>query len=117
MHLGRSQKKFQQIFPKNGRVITVQNDLVNEKKTQFCNFKAVELKNYTKSTWKIDKLKRKCMGNSLLVVWGLYKGAPGNTPKKKAKNGLFWLFFEKLSCLKRPNPSKFVWAILLDVRD
>ena len=57
------------------------------------------------------------MGNSLLVVWGLYKGAPGNTPQKKAKNGLFWLFFEKLSCLKRPNPSKFVWAILLDVRD
>ena len=117
MHLERSQKKFQQIFPKNGRVITVQNDLVNEKKTQFCNFKAVELKNYTKSTWKIDKLKRKCMGNSLLVVWGLYKGAPGNTPQKKAKNGLFWLFFKKLSCLKRPNSSKFVWAILLDVRD
>jgi len=87
------------------------------KKTQFCNFKAVELKNYTKSTWKIDKLKRKCMGNPLLVVWGLYKGAPGNTPQKKAKNGLFWLFFEKFSCLKRPNPSKFVWAILLDVRD
>ena len=57
------------------------------------------------------------MGNPLLVVWGLYKGAPGNTPQKKAKNGLFWLFFEKLSCLKRPNPSKFVWAILLDVRD
>ena len=68
MHLERSQKKFQQIFPKNGQVITVQNDLVNGKKTQFCNFKAVELKNYTKNTWKIDKLKRKCMGNPLLVV-------------------------------------------------
>ena len=87
------------------------------KKTQFCNFKAVVLKNYTKSTWKIDILKRKCMGNPLLVVWGLYKGAPGNTPPKKAKNGLFWLFFVKISCLKRPNPSKFFWAILLDVRD
>ena len=87
------------------------------KKTQFCNFKAVELKNYTKSTWKIDKLKRKCMGNPLLVVWGLYKGAPGNTPPKKAKNDLFWLFFVKISCSKRPNPSKFFWAILLDVRD
>ena len=35
MHLERSQKKFQQIFPKNGRVITVQNDLVNEKKHNF----------------------------------------------------------------------------------
>ena len=88
MHLEK--KKFQQIFPKNGRVITVQNDLVNEKK-QFFNFKAVELKNYTKSTWKIDKLKRRCMGNPLLVVRGLYKGAPGNTPPQKAKNDLFWL--------------------------
>ena len=35
MHLERSQKKFQQIFPKNGQVITVQNDLVNEKKQYF----------------------------------------------------------------------------------
>ena len=86
-------------------------------KTLFCNFKAVELKNYTKSTWKIDKLKRRCMGNPLLVVRGLYKGAPGNTPQKKAKNGLLWLFFVKFSCFKRPNPSKCFWLILLDVRD
>ena len=86
-------------------------------KTLFCNFKAVELKNYTKSTWKIDKLKRRCMGNPLLVVRGLYKGAPGNTPQKKAKNGLLWLFFVKFSCFKRPNPSKCFWVILLDVRD
>ena len=35
MHLERSQKKFQQIFPKNGQVITVQNDLVNDKKHYF----------------------------------------------------------------------------------
>ena len=57
------------------------------------------------------------MGNLLLVVWGLYKGAPGNTTPKKAKNDVFWLFLVKISCSKRPNPSKFVWAILLDVRD
>ena len=95
MHLERSQKKFQQIFPKNGRVITVQNDLVNEKKTQFFNFKAVELKNYTKSTWKIDILKRKCMGNPLLVVWGLYKGAPGNTPPQKKLEMTYFGYFLK----------------------
>ena len=83
MHLERSQKKFQQIFPKNGRVITVQNDLVNEKKTQFCNFKAVELKNYTKSTWKIDKLKRKCMGEFITGGLGALQGGPWkHTPKK-----------------------------------
>ena len=63
MHLERSQKKFKQIFPKNGRVITVQNDLVNEKKTQFFNFKAVELKNYTKSTVKLCNNGPKSNGN------------------------------------------------------
>ena len=58
------------------------------------------------------------MGNPLLVVWGLYKGAPGNTPPpKKLKMTYFGFFFVKISCSKRPNPSKFFWAILLDVRD
>ena len=56
-------------------------------------------------------------GESITGGLGALQGGPWKHTQKKAKNGLFWLFFEKLSCLKRPNPSKFVWAILLDVRD
>ena len=34
------------------------------------------------------------MGNPLLMIWGLYKGAPRNAPKKEAKIAHFGFFFK-----------------------
>ena len=56
-------------------------------------------------------------GESITGGLGALQGGPWKHPPKKAKNDLFWLSFLKISCSKRPNPSKLVWAILLDVRD
>ena len=53
MYIKRPQKKFQQMFQKNDLVIPVKNVLVNEKKTSI--FKAVRMKDQTKSTWEIVK--------------------------------------------------------------
>ena len=41
------------------------------------------------------------MGNPLPGVWGLYKGAPRNAPKKTAKNGHFWVFLTSKSYFMR----------------
>ena len=82
MHLERSQKKFQQIFPKNGRVITVQHDLVNEKNTIFLLQGCRTEKLYQKYL-ENRHIKKKMHGESITGGLGALQGGPWkHTPKK-----------------------------------